>query len=393
VLSLSPFPTATLNTDLVGAVADSEQGVPVALAPGTAALVARGTAAQALVGEAPLGANVTVRLTLLPDWAGIVDAVGGGPVLLNGGRPVFSANEGFTPSQLAPRDPRSAVGQLADGRILFVAVDGRQSGYSVGMTNFELAQTMMRLGAVRAMALDSGGSTTLAFDGALLNRPSDRRERPISTALLLLYGGVYSPPPKVSVVSPNGDGVDEKQALAYKLVRPSTVTVTLTAPNGAVAFRVSGFRDPGTYRTSFPPSTAPGPAEGRWSFTVSATDDQGQTSTATRRFWVNSTIGFLRIEPRTLLLPPKGRDVKITWAQTRPARVTVIVETPQGILLRRVAQATYQTGQISVTWNGIRKDGRPAYGGLYAVVVTAQNGIGTVSLEQQLRIRRVAAKK
>jgi hypothetical protein len=256
------------------------------------------------------------------------------------------------------------------------------------------------LGAVRAMALDSGGSTTLAFDGSLLNRPSGGKERPISTALLLLYRGVYSPPPKVSVVSPNGDGVDEEQALAYRIVRPSTVNVTLTSPDGVVAFQETGLRDPGTYGVAFPPSATPGPAqepaspeEGRWVFTVSATDDQGQTSTATRRFWVNSTIGFLRVEPRTLLLPPRGRDVKIAWTQTRPARVTVRVQTPQGIVLRRVTQATYQSGQISVGWNGIRKDGRPAYGGLYEVVVTAQNGIGTVSLEEQLRIRRIAAKR
>jgi Phosphodiester glycosidase/FlgD Ig-like domain len=397
---LSPFSAATPNTDLLAPVADSRQNASVAIAPGTAVLLARGTAAQKLAAEAPLGTNVTVRLILQPDWTGVTDAIGGGPILLRDGRPVFRANEAFTTSQLAPRDPRSAVGQLADGRILFVAVDGRQSGYSVGMTNFELAQTMMRLGAVRAMALDSGGSTTLAFDGSLLNRPSGGKERPISTALLLLYRGVYSPPPKVSVVSPNGDGVDEEQALAYRIVRPSTVNVTLTSPDGVVAFQETGLRDPGTYGVAFPPAATPGPAqepaspeEGRWVFTVSATDDQGQTSTATRRFWVNSTIGFLRVEPRTLLLPPRGGDVKIAWTQTRPARVTVRVQTPQGIVLRRVTQATYQSGQISVGWNGIRKDGRPAYGGLYEVVVTAQNGIGTVSLEEQLRIRRIAAKR
>jgi hypothetical protein len=397
---LSPFSAATPNTDLLAPVADSRQNASVAIAPGTAVLLARGTAAQKLAAEAPLGTNVTVRLILQPDWTGVTDAIGGGPILLRDGRPVFRANEAFTTSQLAPRDPRSAVGQLADGRILFVAVDGRQSGYSVGMTNFELAQTMMRLGAVRAMALDSGGSTTLAFDGSLLNRPSGGKERPISTALLLLYRGVYSPPPKVSVVSPNGDGVDEEQTLAYRIVRPSTVNVTLTSPDGVVAFQETGLRDPGTYGVAFPPSATPGPAqepaspeEGRWVFTVSATDDQGQTSTATRRFWVNSTIGFLRVEPRTLLLPPRGGDVKIAWTQTRPARVTVRVQTPQGIVLRRVTQATYQSGQISVGWNGIRKDGRPAYGGLYEVVVTAQNRIGTVSLEEQLRIRRIAAKR
>jgi hypothetical protein len=408
-LVLSPFSAATPNTDILAPVADSRQNAVVAIQPGTAVLVARGTAAQKLAAEAPLGTSVTVRLILQPDWTGVADAIGGGPILLRDGRPVFRANEAFTTLQLAPRAPRSAVGQLADGRILLVAVDGRQSGYSVGMTNFELAQTLMRLGAVRAMALDSGGSTTLAFDGTVLNSPSDGKERAVSTALMLEYGGVYSPPPKVSVMSPNGDGVDEEQDLAYKIVRPSNVTVTLTAPDRTTAFQETVLEEPGTYDVPFPtaPSTPPPPpgqpppppeepsppAEGRWTFTVSATDDQGVTSSSTRRFWVNSTIGFLQLEPHTLLLPPRGRAMAIAWTQTRPARVTVRVETPHGILLKTVAQATYQAGDISVSWNGIRKDGRPAYGGLYRVVVTAQNGIGSVSVEQQLRIRRIPGPK
>ena len=115
--------------------------------------------------------------------------------LVRDGRPVYRANEAFTSSQIAPRHPRTAIGQLADGRILLVVVDGRQPGYSVGMTTFEMALTMVRLGAVRAMQLDGGGSSTLAFEGTVLNSPSDGRERPISTALMLQYYGVYAPPP------------------------------------------------------------------------------------------------------------------------------------------------------------------------------------------------------
>ena len=42
--------------------------------------------------------------------------------------------------------------------------------------------------------------------------------------------------PAVSVVSPDGDGVADRQSLRYKLVRPSTATVTLTAPDGSVAY-------------------------------------------------------------------------------------------------------------------------------------------------------------
>ena len=92
-----------------------------------------------------------------------MDAVGGGPLIVQNGQPIFRALEMFTSSQLSLRAPRTAIGQRADGRIIFAAVDGRQPGYSTGMTNFEMAQTMVRLGAVTASALDSGGSTTLAL--------------------------------------------------------------------------------------------------------------------------------------------------------------------------------------------------------------------------------------
>ena len=114
---------------------------------------------------------MTLRLIFRPEWTGVTNAVGGGPVLVRSGGPVFRAQEAFTSSQLALRNPRTGVGQLADGRVLMVVTDGRRPGYSVGMTNFELAQTIVRLGAVTGSAFDGGGSSSLAFDGKLLNRP------------------------------------------------------------------------------------------------------------------------------------------------------------------------------------------------------------------------------
>ena len=391
---LSPIDAATPGVDLLAPVADERENASIELEPGTAVLVARGAAAAKLATEAPLGSNVTIRLTLQPDWPGVVDAIGGGPMLVQNGRPVFQAGEAFATSQLAPRAPRSAIGQLADGRLVLVAVDGREHGYSVGLTNFELAQTMMRFGAVRAMALDTGGSTTLAFDGTVLNRPSDGRERAIATALLLVYTGVYALPPKEAVVSPNGDGVADVQRLSYRVVRPSNVTVTLFAPDRAIALKQTTPEQPGGHAVAFPPppvgsAGTSGVAEGTWSLTVSATDDQGATSSATRRFSVNSTIGFLRVSPPTIPLPPGGREIRITWRQARAARLRVRVETLQGVLLRRLANASYEPGLNAVVWKGIRKDGRRAFGGTYRVVVTATNSLGSVSLERLLRIQRV----
>ena len=398
---LSPFPPAAPSADLSAPVVSVVRNGPVAIAPGSAVLVARGSAATALQAEAPLGTTVTVRLELDPDWSTLSDAIGGGPVIVQNGKPVYAANEAFTTSQIAPRDPRTAVGQRADGSILLVTTDGRQPGYSVGMTTFELAQTLVRLGAVQAMALDSGGSTTMAFDGTLLNRPSDGTERPIADALLLLYTGVYAPPPSLAVVSPNGDGVDDRETLGFEVVRPSTVTVTLTAPNRTTASRQTASYQPGTYAVPFPPPPPPlppsgqpppggsgTPADGRWTLAVNATDDQGLVSSATRSFTVNATLGFLRV-PRTLLLPPRGRKLAISWTQTRPAVVRVGLETPDGVPLRTISVGRLGPGPQTVTWNGRQRNGKLAFGGRYQVAVSATNELGTVELDAPLVVRRI----
>jgi exopolysaccharide biosynthesis protein len=409
-VTLSEFPAATPNADITAVVSSAVANAPVGIAPGTAVLVARGNAAARLQAEAAVGTSLTLRLILQPDWSTVSDAIGGGPLLVRDGSPVYRANEAFSTSQLAPRGPRTAIGQRQDGSLLFVATDGRQPGYSVGMTNFELAQTLVRLGAVRGMALDGGGSSTLAFEGEVLNQPSDGRERMVSNALMLQYFGAYTPPPAEQVVSPNGDGVAETQELAYKVVRPSNVVVTLTAPDGTVAFTETSARDPGRYEIAFPPPPAvppqpePGqpappppapepPGEGRWTLSVSATDDQGLTSSSARRFFVNSTLGFLRAEPARLVLPPRGASTTIRWTQARAARVRVSVRTIDGVLIRVPASRRIEAGEQSVTWNGRQASGRLAAGGRYVVVVEAVNELGTVTLERELTVRRTRPRR
>jgi len=368
---IEPFPATKPNTPLTGVVTQYVSGGNQPIPADGAVLVARGSQAGFLSAEAPIGANVTVLLTLTPPWTNVPEAVGGGPIIVRDGKPVFRSLEGFTTDQLAYRHPRTGVGQTADGHILLVAVDGRQPGYSTGLTNFELALTMMRLGCVTASALDAGGSTTMAFDGKLLNRPSDPGgERPVAEALTLFYYGVYAPALPARVLSPNADGVDDTQTFSYKLVRPSTVTATLTGPGGIVIPLDSGSRAPGTYKFDW---TGVGQPEGNWTFRAVADDDLGRHSVADRQFALNNTLGFV-------VASASHRRVTGTFKLARPARVALRVETPGGGIVKTLATRSLAAGSGAISWRG-----RP---GSYVFSVTATNEVGAVELTTPFRLRR-----
>jgi hypothetical protein len=382
-LVLSPFPSAQPLTDLVGTVVQAKQGGATPIPPGGAVLVGRGaTGAGRLATEAALGANVTVRLILTPDWSGVVDAVGGGPVLVRSGRAVFRANEIFTVDQLVPRQPRSAIGQTADGSIILATVDGRRPGYSVGLTNFEMALMLQRLGAVTASGLDGGGSATMAFEGTLLNRPSDPGgERAVAESLNVFYYGVHVPALPEAVVSPNGDEVSERQTLAYKIVRPSTVNARLVGPDGSQVPVDSGAKSTvGTYR--FPPWTPP-VVEGVWRFVVDATDDLGRASSAERAFVVNNTLASLSVPTVRRRTP-----VRAAFTLSRPASVRATVLTANGAALRGLPARQLPAGQQTVTWNGRSTYGSLVRAGRYQLRITAVNAVGSVSLTAPFTITR-----
>jgi len=367
---LEPFPAAKPNTPLTATVTGYAPGGNQPIPADGAVLVARGSQAGFLSAEAPAGARVTILLTLTPPWTNVPEAVGGGPVIVRDGKPVFRSFESFTPEQLTPRSPRTGVGQLADGRILLVAVDGRQPGYSAGLTNFELALTMMRLGCVTASALDSGGSTTMAFDGKLLNRPSDPGgERAVAEALTLFYYGAYAPPLTSRVLSPNGDGVDDTQAFSYKLVRASTVTATLNGPGGAVVPLNSGTRAPGVYRFNW---TGVGQPEGAWTYRVTADDDLGRHSVAERQFGLDNTLGFLSVHAA-------GKRVTAAFRLARAARIAGQIETSSGAVVRTLPMRSASAGAASISWSG--------RAGRYVFSVTATNDAGSVELTAPFRLR------
>jgi hypothetical protein len=319
----------------------------------------------------------------------VTQAIGGGPVIVRDGQPIGNANEEFTRSQLEPLHPRTAIGQTADGRILLVAVDGR-SDASAGITIPRLAQELVRLGAVTAMALDAGGSTTIAFDGRVLNTPSDGAERPIGDALMLLYHGVYLPPPRAAIVSPNGDGFADVQEVGYKLVRPSMVRVDLLAPDGTVAFHDEGPREPGWYPLTLAPADGQPPLpEGRWRWVVSATDAAGLVSGGEQRFTVDNTLASLRLTKRTLRVHGRrGGAMRLRFQVTRPTSVQVRVEATDGTVVRLLARRRVAPGREEIRWDGFVRGRRVAADGRYRLRVISVNKVGKAELYGDVVVRR-----
>lgn len=124
------------------------------------------------------------------------DVVNGGPWLVRDGREHVDAaaagivhpdDPSFVYGWGVRRNPRTMAGIDQAGRLLLVTVDGRQPGVSAGFGLLEAARFMRSLGAVNAMNLDGGGSTSFAVNGELANSPSDATgERPVGDALVIV---------------------------------------------------------------------------------------------------------------------------------------------------------------------------------------------------------------
>jgi hypothetical protein len=355
---IDPLAALTPNAVDTGVVTQVTDHGPVAIPRDGAVLVSRGNQAPHLAAEAPVGTTVEIRPTLTPNWSTMSGAIGGGPALVANGKPIFRVRESFGDPVLNRRSARSAVGQLADGRILLVTVEGGTSAYSAGMTNFELAVALARLGARTAFGLGSGSAAAMAFDGALLTRPSSGTEQPVSNALVLSYTGVYAAPPAVDVVSPNGDGVDDTQTFTYKLVRPAQVTASVAGPGKPPVVLAQDTEQPGAHTLAWDANAA---AEGQWTFGVTAVDDLGRTTSAQRPFLVDLTLGSVALSGTT-----------VSFQLARGADVTVTVESANGITVATLLSKQLGAGAQQVTWDGTPRSG-------YRVRVTATNAIGTVA--------------
>ncbi len=125
-------------------------------------------------------------------WQTVRNAVGGHmPIIING------VSQNMADST---RYPASILGIKADGKVVMLTADGRQSGYSVGFRISMLDELCQELGIVTAFLLDGGGSATMVVDDGdggyeLANRPSDKfsdgtygKERTVLNSVILSYG-------------------------------------------------------------------------------------------------------------------------------------------------------------------------------------------------------------
>jgi hypothetical protein len=183
-----------------GVVRDVRSGpTSLGVPQGRNLLMAHGTSRDRLAGIAR-GQQVSVSTQITPSgtdasrWQGLDHAVAAGPLLLRNGSSPSNEQmraEAFGESHVTGRHPRTAVGRTSGGDLLLLTIDGRQPGWSAGVSLRELVNVMRSLGAVDAVNLDGGGPTTMTVAGRVRNRPSEPNRT--SADALLVHAPL--PPP------------------------------------------------------------------------------------------------------------------------------------------------------------------------------------------------------
>jgi hypothetical protein len=156
-----------------------------------------------------------VRLSWSVGWPKTMDAVGGSPVLINNGEMIKECS-----GYVCERHPRTGVGRLPGGKVLLVTVDGRQSD-SYGMTVLQFARFFKHMGAVDAINMDGGGSSTMVLRGNVVNNPSDSGgQRAVSSAIIVHAGpdpNERSPEPALPTMASFTAAAEEASAESAEL--------------------------------------------------------------------------------------------------------------------------------------------------------------------------------
>ena len=102
--------------------------------------------------------------------------LGAGPLLIQNSQIVVNPKlEGFSTAFAVETAPRSAIAQTSTGQILLVTAYKKLNGDALALT--EMAQILQQLGAINALNLDGGSSTTLYLGGQVIDRPPNSAAR------------------------------------------------------------------------------------------------------------------------------------------------------------------------------------------------------------------------
>lgn len=192
VVNGNSFVQAPANPDGVtlllreGKVAEiSRPGRAVPLKPGEFALLLSGDEAHTLGATLTAGAAVSLAPVLTPELADYPDAIGAGPRLLRAGQvEITGSTEHFQPDVLFGRAARTGLGITAGGHVVVAVVEA--PGFAGGgATLNELAELLQAHGAVDAVNLDGGGSSTLAIGATAANFPPGVWTRPVASGVMV----------------------------------------------------------------------------------------------------------------------------------------------------------------------------------------------------------------
>ncbi|HHW00846.1 MAG TPA: phosphodiester glycosidase family protein [Clostridiaceae bacterium] len=133
----------------------------------------------------PFKVGDEVNFRYLPDLGKNAHAYECGSWIVKDGEIVIGERDEWV-GVMTNRDPRTAVGVMDDGTLVFIVVDGRQPGFSAGLKGKELGEFILDYGIRNAAMLDGGASSEMIVKDKIVNRPSFKgQERPIAGAFII----------------------------------------------------------------------------------------------------------------------------------------------------------------------------------------------------------------
>ncbi|RLQ96815.1 phosphodiester glycosidase family protein [Falsibacillus albus] len=286
-----------------------------------------------------IGDEVSLSVDVDNKWHNSEFMLASGPLLVQNGKVNMTIDD--SSPRNTTRSPRSAVAVDATGtRVFFVTVDGRQSGFSKGMTLREFANYLASMGAYSALNLDGGGSTAMVARqhgdeyATLVNQPSDGSERRVNATLQAVS------------TAPNGDPtyVEAKQS------QPGVI-----GKGASVGFQVTSVMDQYYNRLSF---------------------DNSQTKLS-----VEGNIGH--IEGDKFVADQAGTGSVIVDYLGGKDRIPVTVVDTVGKLGVDPSSIYIAPGQTTtINMKGYSTNGQPLIFNQDAVTLTVNGGIGSIKNRQ-----------